>query len=66
MRGFTHTVKDPLWGNIPMTGEIKRILDTEEVVKLSGIRQNGPAYHIYPGAVHTRLSHSLGVYYLGR
>ena len=66
MRGFTHTVKDPLWGNIPMTEEIKRILDTEEVVKLSGIRQNGPAYHIYPGAVHTRLSHSLGVYYLGR
>ena len=66
MRGFTHTVKDPLWGNIPMTDSLKRILDTDEVVKLSRIRQNGPAYLIYPGAVHTRLSHSVGVYYLGR
>ena len=66
MRGFTHTVKDPLWGNIPMTAEIRGILDVKEAEKLSRIKQNGPAFHIYPGAVHTRLSHSIGVYYLGR
>ena len=66
MRGFAHTVKDPLWGNIPMTAGLRAILDTKDVVKLASIRQNGPAYHIYPGAVHTRLSHSIGVYHLGR
>ena len=66
MRGFTHTVKDPLWGNIPVTDGLRGIIATDEMVKLSGIRQNGPAYLIYPGAVHTRLSHSIGVYHLGR
>ena len=64
--GFTHSVKDPLWGNIPFTKELKALLDDEAVEKLSRIKQNGPAYHIYPGAVHTRLNHSVGVYHLGR
>ena len=65
-RGFVHTIKDPLWGNIPVTGGLRNLIATDEVEKLSGIKQNGPAFHIYPGAVHTRLGHSLGVYYLGR
>ena len=66
MRGFTHTIKDPLWGNIPMSSGIRGLLDAAEVRKLAGIKQNGPAYLVYPGAVHTRLSHSIGVYHLGR
>ena len=64
--GFTHSVKDPLWGNIPFTDEMKDMLGTGAVEKLSRIKQNGPAYLIYPGAVHTRLNHSIGVYHLGR
>ena len=64
--GFTHSIKDPLWQNILMTREINDLLGVRDVQKLARIKQNGPAYHIYPGAVHTRLSHSLGVYYLGR
>ena len=64
--GFVHTVKDPLWQNIPMTKEIKALTEVDDVQKLARIKQNGPSYHIYPGCVHTRLSHSLGVYYLGR
>ena len=64
--GFIHTVKNPLWQNIPMTKEIKALTEVEAVQKLARIKQNGPTYHIYPGAVHTRLSHSIGVYYLGR
>ena len=64
--GFVHTVKDPLWQNIPMTKEIKALTEVDDVQKLARIKQNGPSYHIYPGYVHTRLSHSLGVYYLGR
>ena len=65
-RGFVHTVKDPLWGNIPMTEGLRKLISIDEVGKLSRIKQNGPAFHIYPGAVHTRLSHSIGVYHLGR
>lgn len=65
-RGFIHSIKDPLWQNIPMTGAIKAILEIPDVQKLARIKQNGPAYHIYPGSVHTRLNHSIGVYYLGR
>ncbi len=64
--GFTHSVKDPLWGNIPFTASLKALLETSSVEKLSRIKQNGPAYHIYPGAVHTRLNHSIGVYNVGR
>ncbi len=64
--GFTHSVKDPLWQNILLTKELKDLVLVKDVQKLARIKQNGPAYHIYPGAVHTRLSHSLGVYHLGR
>lgn len=64
--GFTHSVKDPLWQNVKFTAELKNLLGIEDVQKLSRIKQNGPAFHIYPGAVHTRLDHSIGVYYLGR
>lgn len=37
-----------------------------EFQKLSRIRQLGPTHLIYPGAVHTRLSHSIGVYAIAR
>lgn len=63
---FIHSIKDPLWQNIAMTKPLKNLVSTKDVQKLARIKQNGPAYHIYPGAVHTRLNHSIGVYYLGR
>ncbi len=65
-RGFTHYVKDPLWQSIPMTKELKALTEVRDVQKLARIKQNGPSYHIYPGAVHTRLDHSIGVYHLSR
>lgn len=64
--GFTHSVKDVLWGNIPFTQEMKDLLEIGAVQKLARIKQNGPTYHIYPGSVHTRLNHSIGVYHLSR
>lgn len=65
-KDFIHSIKDPLWQNVPMTKEIKALVSTRGLQKLARIKQNGPSYHIYPGAVHTRLNHSIGVYYLGR
>lgn len=64
--GFIHSVKDVLWGNIPFTQEMKDLLEIGPVQKLARIKQNGPTYHIYPGSVHTRLNHSIGVYHLSR
>lgn len=64
--GFIHRYRDPLWKDITTDDGIKGVISCTTVQKLDSIKQNGPAFHIYPGAVHTRLSHSLGVYHTGR
>lgn len=64
--GFTHSLKDPLWGNIRLSSALKDLIENKRVQKLARIKQNGPTYHIYPGSVHTRLDHSIGVYHLSR
>jgi HD superfamily phosphohydrolase len=43
-----------------------RVVEHEQFQKLDRIRQLGPAYLVYPGATHTRRSHSLGVFHLAR
>jgi HD superfamily phosphohydrolases len=57
-------ITDPLWKDIPLPGPFAELVLSASFQKLNRIKQNGPAYHVYPGAVHTRYSHSLGVYYL--
>ncbi len=64
--GFSHSLRDPLWGDIRIDRTMKGIISTRAFQNLSGVRQNGPTCNIYPGAVHTRLAHSLGVYNMGR
>lgn len=63
---FTESVRDPLWKDVLFTPEILKITEHPQFRKLSGIRQLGPASLVYPGAVHTRLSHCIGVYHIGR
>lgn len=43
-----------------------RTLDTRLMQRLGHIRQVPPAHLVYPGATHTRFSHSIGVYHLVR
>ena len=62
--GQEMTVRDALWKDIPMSQELFRVLQCRCVQKLSRIQQLGPASLLYPSAVHTRLDHSLGVYFL--
>lgn len=59
------TIRDPLWKDIKLSRAFKSILLTPTVQKLGRIKQLGPTFHLYPGAVHTRLDHSLGVYHIG-
>lgn len=57
-------VRDPLWKHIYVSQGLKKILVSKDFLRLGRIRQLGPAGLIYPGATHTRLNHSLGVFYL--
>lgn len=62
----TEAVRDPLWGTILLPEPLAKILHSRQFLKLNDIRQLGPTYLVYPGAVHTRFSHSLGVYELAK
>lgn len=64
--GFTEPFRDPLWKHIYLTPGLKRLTAAPAFQKLSGIKQLGPTYMVYPGATHTRLNHSLGVFALAR
>ena len=48
--------------NVPVTERVKRVIDTPAFRRLSRISQLGMVAMVYPGATHTRLEHSLGVY----
>ncbi len=53
-------IRDPVHGDVYLTHEELRILDTREMQRLRGIKQLGTAYLVFPGAVHTRFDHSIG------
>jgi len=48
--------------NVPVTARLKKIIDTPAFRRLSRISQLGMVAFVYPGATHTRMEHSLGVY----
>jgi len=62
----TEPVRDPLWKHIYLFKPFLRIFEEAPVQKLGGIKQLGPTHLVYPGATHTRLNHSLGVYHLAK
>lgn len=62
--GYTRPIRDPLWKHIYLSDGLLRVVDTSAFQQLSRIKQLGPAFLVYPGATHTRLSHSLGVYHI--
>jgi HD superfamily phosphohydrolase len=64
--GFSCPVRDVLWGHIYFTPELVALIDSSPFIRLNHILQLGPVHRIYPGATHTRASHSIGVYHLGR
>ncbi|MHB8777261.1 MAG: HD domain-containing protein [Anaerolineales bacterium] len=55
------TIRDPIWGEIPITQVEKSIIQTESFYRLRGIKQLSFAYLAFPGAVHSRFEHSIGV-----
>lgn len=63
---FTEPIRDPLWGHIYLSLGFKKLLSCAAVTKLTNIRQLGSTHFVYPGATHTRLSHSLGVFEIAK
>jgi len=57
-------VYDEVHGYIELTDIEKRIIDTPTFQRLRFIRQLASAWYVYPGATHTRFSHSLGTLYI--
>jgi uncharacterized protein len=48
--------------NVPLTPRVKRLIDSTAFRRLSRISQLGLVSFVYPGATHSRMEHSLGVY----
>ncbi|ADU52165.1 metal dependent phosphohydrolase [Thermaerobacter marianensis DSM 12885] len=59
-------IRIPVTGNIPTTRRLRALVDSAAFQRLRRVRQTGPAYLVYPGAVHTRFEHSLGTYEMAR
>jgi uncharacterized protein len=60
----SRTVRDPLWGNVSLDRAAAAVVDAPEFQRLRRVKQLGFAHLVYPGAVHTRFLHALGVYHL--
>lgn len=58
------TIRDPVHGQLKLTGLEIKIIDTPLFQRLRNVRQLGMAHFVYPGAHHTRFEHSLGALYL--
>ncbi|KAJ3694339.1 hypothetical protein LUZ60_009819 [Juncus effusus] len=63
-RRYTKQVFDNVHGHISLDPLSLKFIDTEQFQRLRDLKQLGLTYLVYPGAVHTRFEHSLGVYYL--
>ncbi|KAF3950328.1 hypothetical protein CMV_023901 [Castanea mollissima] len=57
-------VHDNVHGNIYLDPLCLKFIDTEQFQRLRELKQLGMAHLVYPGAVHSRFEHSLGVYWL--
>tara|TARA_B100000575_G_C23120684_1_gene648486 strand:+ start:653 stop:850 length:198 start_codon:yes stop_codon:yes gene_type:complete len=57
-------IYDIIHGNIVIEPLAKRIIDTEEFQRLRNIKQLGCCNFVFPGSVHTRFEHSIGVYHI--
>lgn len=57
-------IRIPAELDVPITARVRAILDTQAMQRLREISQLGLVSCVYPGAVHSRFEHSLGVYRL--
>uniref|UniRef100_A0A7N0VG95 HD domain-containing protein n=1 Tax=Kalanchoe fedtschenkoi TaxID=63787 RepID=A0A7N0VG95_KALFE len=61
---FPKHVHDNVHGNIYLEPLFLKFIDTEQFQRLRDLKQLGLTHMVYPGAVHSRFEHSLGVYWV--
>lgn len=54
-------INDAVWGTVELFPWEVALLDTPLFQRMRGVRQLGLAYLVFPGAVHDRLEHLIGV-----
>lgn len=54
-------INDALWGTVGLTPIEVSLLDSPLIQRLRYVRQLGVVHWVYPGAIHTRFEHSIGV-----
>jgi HD superfamily phosphohydrolase len=64
MNSKSKTIRDPIHGDIKLEGLFLELIEAPEIQRLYDIKQLGFAHLVFPGAHHTRLEHSLGVYHM--
>jgi len=57
-------LREPVHGDIELSAEELRLVDTPEFQRLRGVKQLGFAYLVFPGAMHTRFEHSIGTLHM--
>jgi uncharacterized protein len=53
-------LRDPIHGFVPLSTQEWKLIDTPPMQRLRGVKQLGLTDLVYPSAVHTRFSHSIG------
>lgn len=56
-------VRIPGEQDVPFTSRVRAVVDTTEFRRLGQITQLGLVSRVYPGAMHTRFEHALGVFH---
>lgn len=58
--GPAKIITDPVHGDVRLTELERRLVDSQPFQRLRRVKQLGSTHLVYPGATHTRFSHSLG------
>lgn len=64
MNAQNTVIRCPIHGSISINKQELKLIDSPYVQRLRNISQLGFASFVFPGAVHTRFSHSIGVMHL--
>jgi HD superfamily phosphohydrolase len=61
---YSKQIYDNVHGYINITEHEMRLIDTPIFQRLREVKQLGPTYLVFPGATHTRFSHSIGTMFM--
>ncbi len=59
-------ISHPLYGQLSFPPVVHELLETAPVRRLKGVKQLGFKYRHFPGAIHTRYTHSIGTAHWAR